>query len=230
MLSLLFPLDTVTMPEGENAEAAVVTHATYNVQPPESFNFNQPQEWAKWSRRFERFRVASGLSLKDQKQQVNTFIYCLGDEADDLITAFKLTEDELVDYDTVKRRFDEHFQVKRNVIYDRANFFRRFQRENESVDVFINDLYKLVELCNFGALKDEMIRDRIVVGVRDGKLSETLQLDSNLTLEKAIERSRQSEAVKAQQEVVRKTEMSVEAVKKKSAKTMKPKNEKKRRR
>ena len=31
-----------------------------------------------------------------------------------------------------------------------------------------------------------MIRDRIVVGLHDAKLSETLQLDAELTLEKAV--------------------------------------------
>ena len=48
-----------------------------------------------------------------------------------------------------------------------------------------------------------MIRDRIVVGLQDGKLAEKLQLDSELTLEKAVNQAQQSEAVKKQQAVVR---------------------------
>ena len=36
-----------------------------------------------------------------------------------------------------------------------------------------------------GGLKEEMIRDRIVVGIRDQALSERLQVDPALTLEKA---------------------------------------------
>ncbi|KXJ13677.1 hypothetical protein AC249_AIPGENE14280 [Exaiptasia diaphana] len=48
-----------------------------------------------------------------------------------------------------------------------------------------------------------MIRDRIVVGLQDGKLAEKLQLDSQLTLEKAVNQARQGEAVKKQQTVVR---------------------------
>ncbi|KAG5861292.1 hypothetical protein JTB14_021842 [Gonioctena quinquepunctata] len=46
--------------------------------------------------------------------------------------------------------------------------------------------------CNFKTLEDELIR----VGIQDGKLSENLQMDNNLTLDKAIERITQSERVK----------------------------------
>ena len=44
-----------------------------------------------------------------------------------------------------------------------------------------------------------MIRDRIVVGLRDAHLSEKLQLEADLTLDKAVTQARQAEAVKQQQ-------------------------------
>ena len=48
-----------------------------------------------------------------------------------------------------------------------------------------------------------MIRDRIVVSLKDASLSEKLQPDSELTLEKAIVKARQSEMVKKQQQELR---------------------------
>ena len=48
-----------------------------------------------------------------------------------------------------------------------------------------------------------MITDRIVVGVRDSKLSEKMQLGPDLTLAKAAKMVRESENVKRQQAVVR---------------------------
>ena len=39
-------------------------------------------------------------------------------------------------------------------------------------------------------MHDEMIRDRIVVGLRDARLSEKMQLEADLTLEKAITQAR----------------------------------------
>ena len=79
----------------------------------------------------------------------------------------------------------------------------RRQEEGEPVDAFVTDLYSLAEHCDFNDLHDQLIRDRIVVGIRDSKLSEKLQLDSELTLEKAITKVRQSETVHAQQTVLR---------------------------
>ena len=49
--------------------------------------------------------------------------------------------------------------------------------------------------CEYGALKDDLLRDRIVVGIRDKGLSEKLQMDPSLTLEKAKTQVRQKEAV-----------------------------------
>jgi len=53
-----------------------------------------------------------------------------------------------------------------------------------------------------------MIRDQIVVGITDPKLSEKLQLDDKLTLETAIERVRQSETIKEQQPILREEQHS----------------------
>ena len=64
-------------------------------------------------------------------------------------------------------------------------------------------MYCLAENCAYGALKEEMIRDRIVVGVRDAKLSEKMQLETALTLAMAVKMVRECESIKKQQAVVR---------------------------
>jgi len=64
-------------------------------------------------------------------------------------------------------------------------------------------LYGLAEHCGFNDLHDELIHDRIVVGIRDTFLAEKLQMDPKLTLQKAVNAVRQSEAVKSQQATVK---------------------------
>ena len=159
---------------------------SFRVQLPEKFDFSRQDEWPKWSRRFERFRQASGLSKEDEESQINTLIYAMGDQADDVLNSFNLTTTQLKSYHTVKTRLDEHFVVRRNIIFERAKFNRRRQEEGETADTFITALHAMAEHCAYGTLKDEMIRDRIVVGLRDAKLSEKFQLDPELTLTKAI--------------------------------------------
>ncbi|KAL9967390.1 hypothetical protein ACROYT_G025604 [Oculina patagonica] len=138
-----------------------ISVANYKVPPPEKFNF-KPEEWPRWIKRFERFRKATGLDQKDGDSQVNTLIYSMGEEADDIMVAFGLSTEEAKQYHVVKGEFEAHFVVKRNVIFERAKFNQRSQQDGESVDNFITDLYCLAEYCEFGTLRDDLIRDRIV--------------------------------------------------------------------
>ena len=177
--------------------------ATFQVSAPEPFTFSRPEEWQKWSRCFERFRIASGLTGKPETAQINTLIYSMGDEADDILRSFALSEEGGKKYDTVKGRFDSHFVKRCNIIFERAKFNMRHQQDGEPVDAFITALYGLAEHCGYGTLHDEMIRDRIIVGIRNIALSEKLQLKADLTLERAVTEVRQSEAGKMQQPLLR---------------------------
>lgn len=47
-----------------------------------------------------------------------------------------------------------------------------------------------------------MVRGRLLVGLRDKRLSEQLQMDPELTLQKAVTKAKQSEMVKKQQEML----------------------------
>ena len=181
---------STTGSSGENP-ASIISAPSYQISPPEEFDFSKPNEWPKWIKRFERFRSASGLNKSDSESQVNTLLYTMGSKSDDIMPTFGLSAEDAAKYDVVKDKFDKHFVKRRNVIYERAKFNRRKQESGESVDTFITDFYGLAEHCQFGTLHDEMIRDRIVVGLLDQKLSEKLQLDSELTLEKAINSTRQ---------------------------------------
>lgn len=97
------------------------------------------------------------------------------------------------------------------MIYERARFNKGCQEPGESAESFISAVYKLAENCQYGALQEEMIRDRLVVGIRHNGLSERLQMDGELTLEKAIVKIRQHEEIKKQQPIVRETTDQKEA-------------------
>ncbi|UYV85108.1 K02A2.6-like [Cordylochernes scorpioides] len=170
------------------------------IQPPEIFDFSTPNEWPKWRKRFERYLVVSGMKKKEEADKIDLFMYLMGDRADDIFRTFKFEkEEEATKLDSVLKAFDSHFCVRKNIIYERAKFNSRIQEDREPVDEFITSLYKLADSCEFEGLHEQLIRDRIVVGVRDKALSERMQLDSELTLEKAVKMVRQQEAVRQQQ-------------------------------
>ena len=169
--------------------------ASLPLQPPSSFNFQKPDEWPKWKRRFEQCRTASGLSKKPDDQQICTWFYCLGEEAEDVLTSTNIMAEERKVYSGVLKGLDNHFIVRRNVIFERARFNQRNQPADETSDHYITVLYNLAENCNYREMKEEMIRHLLVVGIRDSALSERLQLDSDLNLEKAKPLIRQRKAV-----------------------------------
>lgn len=178
--------------------------ASYNasLSVPAAFPFDTLDHWPKWKRRFEQYRLASGLSKESEERQVNTLLYCLGEEAEDILTSTNISDDDRKQYDTVIEKFDRFFRVRKNVIIERAKFNKRAQLSDEPIEQFIASLYNLAADCNFGDLRNELIRDRIVVGIRDTSLSERLQMDPELTLEKVKTLVRQREAVREQQQTL----------------------------
>uniref|UniRef100_A0AAV2KQF7 ribonuclease H n=1 Tax=Knipowitschia caucasica TaxID=637954 RepID=A0AAV2KQF7_KNICA len=167
--------------------------------PPESFPFDRPTEWSDWKQRFQRFRVATRLNKEDGEVQVSSLIYAMGPEAENIFKAFTFAEDaDKEKFDVVLGKYDEYFYPKRNVIHERACFHQRVQRPGEKAEMFIRALYELSEHCDFGAQREEHIRDRIVVGISDKEMSRKLQLETQLTLSQTIQAVRQSEEVTRQ--------------------------------
>eukprot|EP00795_Rhopilema_esculentum_P001594 gene1594-16049_t len=96
--------------------------AIFQVSPPEKFAF-KPEEWLKWIRRFECFRLASELNKKDEKSQVNTLICSMGD----ILQSFGMSKADKKKYFAVKQKFEGHFIIKRNIIFECARFNMRVQ-------------------------------------------------------------------------------------------------------
>ena len=172
--------------------------ASVPLETPHPLNFHNPDDWPKWKRRFEQYCLASGLSWESDDRQVSTQLYCLGEEAVDVLTSANASEEDRKELDTVVQKLDDFFQVCKNVIFERARFNLQNQREGESAEEYITCHYNLIKNCEYRDLRSEMIRDRLVVGIRDSSLSECLQVDAELTLEKAKTVIRQREAEEQQ--------------------------------
>ena len=113
-------------------------------------------------------------------------MYSMGEEAEDILKSFRLSDTEQKLYKTVRGKF-ELFFVKKRTIFDWISFFQRSQEEGEPVASFVNDIYALAKYCNRGSLHDEMFKDILVASIHNKRLSKRLQLDGNLTLEKGCD-------------------------------------------
>ena len=100
----------------------------------------------------------------------------MGESAADVLASTGIEEDKREKYDEVIAKFESFFQVRQNVILERAKFNSRNQRADEPAEVYITELYRLVETCDYRpGIRDEMLRDRLVVGMKDKALAEQLE-------------------------------------------------------
>lgn len=80
-------------------------------QPPEPFNFKTPDDWLRWKQQFKQFRVASGLRDEDATRQVSMLLYCLGEEAEEVLSSTIITDEERNVFDTVIGKFAVFFKL-----------------------------------------------------------------------------------------------------------------------
>ncbi|GBM58267.1 hypothetical protein AVEN_220189-1 [Araneus ventricosus] len=85
--------------------------------PPENLTFSTPCNWLKWKMRFERYRIASGLSTKTGNEQINSLLYIMEEQAEDIFSSFGLSDTGQDDFDIVLKKFNDHFVVKKNAIF-----------------------------------------------------------------------------------------------------------------
>ena len=74
-----------------------------------------------------------------------------------------------------------------NVTYERYMFNKRVQENGERFDVFLGDIRRMARSCQFAGVEESMIRDRIVVGIRDDSTRHKLLQIRDLTLQKTID-------------------------------------------
>ena len=64
------------------------------------------------------FNLASGLAKEDKVRQVSALLYCMGDQADSVLTSTKIATEDKLKYNSVMSKFNEYFKVRRNVILE----------------------------------------------------------------------------------------------------------------
>lgn len=170
------------------------------IQPPGAFNFDQPSDWPDYRLQFERFLSLTTTSDFKDDSKITTLRYYLGRKGDVIFNTFKFNETDCKqNFENVLKKFDEYFLPRKNIIYERCVFNNRTQQESESAETYIREILKLAESCDFKDMREELVRDRLVVGIKDKKLSEELQQDPDLSLDKAMQKIKLREQTKQEQ-------------------------------
>ena len=169
---------------------------------PDSFDFSQPAHWEEWITRWTRFRAITKLDTETEEIQVSSLLYTMGPQSETVLDALRLSADDQQHYEIVLAALNAYLKPKKYVIFER--FYRRNQMTGEPAEQFIRALYELADKCDFTD-RSTQIRDHLVVGILDERLSKEMQMmdEETLTEQKAVSMIRQAECVDKQSSELR---------------------------
>jgi hypothetical protein len=153
--------------------------------------------WKKFKQRIELYMIASGYAEKEEKIKCSLFLHLIGEEALDVYNTFEIPTEDANKLDVLYTKFEEYCVPQKNVTYERHIFFSRHQLEDEPVDKWVTELKRLAQSCEFGALRDELVKDAITLGINDSTVKGRLLREKDLTLTKAKEICKIAESSKA---------------------------------
>ncbi|XP_058985915.1 uncharacterized protein K02A2.6 [Musca domestica] len=142
-------------------------------------------KWQVYEEQMQFFFMANGLD--DDKAKKAIFLSSCGTETYALLKSIATPEnitDASFTFDKAITLLRKHFCPHANIIIQRFQFYRRDQQEEEEIPEYLAALRKLCQHCDFKDL-DEMLRDRLVCGMRDTNLQKRLLANEKLTLEVA---------------------------------------------
>ena len=181
------------MPDTESTAARALTFTS---------NFPIPH-WEFFRQQWTDYEVATGLDKQEQKIRLATFRSVMGKECLQIFLNLKLEPEQQNNVDACIQALEAYFKPQRNVVYERYQFNMCMQNTEETVDSFVNRLRKAASTCQFGTLTEELIRDRLVIGLKDHATKLRLLKEEGMDLNKALNICRSNEAASQQLEAMK---------------------------
>ena len=189
------------MPDTEDptcALHALTFTSNFPIPSPMNVKADPVNNWEFFRQQWTDYEVATGLNKQEQKIRLATFRSIMGKECLQIFLNLKLSDEERNDINECVKALESYFKPKRNVFYERYQFNLCTQNPEEPVDSYINRLRKAASTCQFGTLTEELIRDRLVIGLQDHSTKLRLLKEESLDLNKALNIWRSSEVASQQ--------------------------------
>ena len=175
------------------------------------------EHWKQFKWDWTYYETASKINKEEGAVRVVHLLNVIGKDGQEMFDeTFSLSDTDSADITKVLREFEARCTPVTNVIYERYIFNKRIQESGETLDHYLTAIIKQAGWCNYGGLKDELVRDRLVSGIQNDRIREKLLSKTDLNLSKTIQLLKSSEATQLQAQDMAKTEPStVQAIKQK---------------
>ncbi|XP_018497154.1 uncharacterized protein LOC108865022, partial [Galendromus occidentalis] len=164
------------------------------------------ERWQTFREAYNDYARWEGVYAMEPELQLSNFRQCFGEANRALLRHLGL--EAMVSGDranpngkepctTVKNfvaALETRFGKKDNLLYKRYLFHKAVQKDTEKISDFADRLRGLARNCRYNDLREEMVRDRLVIGTRIQKAREAIFKENNdLTLENALDLMRRHE-------------------------------------
>ena len=169
--------------QSTNKNNQVKMASGYELPPPAPLEIHDPnaaEKWKKFLLAWNNYSLATELNKKTEGVQVATLLTVIGEEARDVYSTFSdwAEADDDQKIQPVLKKLGEYCEPRRNIPFERYRYNRRVQEQGETYDQYRTALRKIAEGCDFDTITpEEILRDRLLFGIRDNKVRETLARD-----------------------------------------------------
>ena len=125
---------------------------------------NLSECWTTWKREFQFYLTASKSKNKPDEDKTSRLLSAIGPKSRVIYYTFNFTDDEdLMTFHVVIQKLEDYFTPKKNITYQRYQFCSCNQSDAQSIDSYATELRTKADHCDFGDLKDYLIRNKIVI-------------------------------------------------------------------
>ena len=139
------------------------------------------------------------LNKQRNEERTATLFTCLGPDALEIVDGLNFDSDlQRTNPEIVIQKLETFCIGETNETYERYQFNKRDEELNESIDSYVAVLRNVVKTCNYGTLEENLIRDIIVMGIRENSTRKRLLQETKLTLNRCIDICRANETTAIQ--------------------------------
>lgn len=181
------------------------------------------KEWPKWKQQFYIYMTATKKINEEEPNKIATFLWLIGEHGVEIYNTLfpnnrgastmfgeKKTENEKGrKLDDVISAFDSYCLPRKNLAVEAFKFNLIVQKENQPFAEFETNLRSQMAFCDYEctgcklSYSDRMLRDRIIIGIKDNMLQLKLLDAKDEPLENVIEMCKTHEAASSHKQLLR---------------------------
>lgn len=151
-----------------------------------------------FKQQWKNYITATGLTSQSEERIKAVLLSAIGEDVFRRYTNMPIENEDTLTATSLLEEIEKNLTPTINKRYIRAVFNMAKQEQDETYDEYFNRLRGLIKNAQYGELEKDLLLDKIICSIKDHELREKLWLNSDITLEKAIETCRSKEITEKQ--------------------------------